>query len=143
MEFCSSRFAGEAGVLVMERRTSYMDEKVNVEITCEENTAVVVFKSATISNAEQIAVISRRIKEFIDSNHPKKVIFDFGEVKFFSSLMLGLLLETRSKLQPYNGEVTISKINPQLHRVFRITNLDKIFRFFPDRKSALEAMSVD
>ena len=120
-----------------------MDEKVNVEITSEENAAVVSFKSATISNTEQIAVVSKRIRDFIDNNRPNKVIFDFGEVKFFSSLMLGLLLEIRAKLQPYNGEVTISKINPQLHRVFKITNLDKVFRFFPDKQSALKAMSVD
>jgi anti-sigma B factor antagonist len=127
----------------MKSRTRYMDEKVSVEITSEENTAVVSFKSATISNTEQIAVISKRIRDFIDNNRPNKVIFDFGEVKFFSSLMLGLLLEIRAKLQPYNGEVTISKINPQLHRVFKITNLDKVFRFFPDKQSALKAMSVD
>jgi anti-sigma B factor antagonist len=143
MEFCSLRFAGEAGALGMERRTRCMSEEVDMEITSEGNTSVVVFKSATISNTEQITSVSKRIKEFIDKNRPDRVIFDFGEVKFFSSLMLGLLLETRSKLQPYNGEVTISKINPQLYRVFRITNLDKVFRFFPDKQSALEAMSVD
>lgn len=120
-----------------------MDEEINVEIASGEDAAVVTFKSATISSTEQIAVISKRIKEFVDNNHPSKVIFDFGEVKFFSSLMLGLLLEIRAKLQPYSGEVTISRINPQLHRVFRITNLDKVFRFFPDKQSALEAMSVD
>ncbi len=120
-----------------------MDEKVNVEITSDGDTAIVSFKSATISNTEQIAVVSKQIREFVDNNHPNKVIFDFGEVKFFSSIMLGLLLEIRAKLKPYNGEVTISKINPQLHRVFRITNLDKVFRFFPDKQSALKAMSVD
>jgi len=120
-----------------------MDEKVSVEITSEENAAVVAFKSASISNTEEISLISKQVREFIDSNNPKKVIFDFGEVKFFSSLVLGLLLETRAKLQPHNGEVAISKINPQLHRVFKITNLDRVFRFFPDKQSALKAMSMD
>jgi len=120
-----------------------MDEKVSVEITNEANTAVVVFKSASISNTEEIAAVSKQIREFVDSNNPKKVIFDFSEVRFFSSLVLGLLLEIRAKLQPLNGEVAISKINPQLHRVFKITNLDKIFRFFPDRQNAIKAMSVD
>jgi anti-sigma B factor antagonist len=120
-----------------------MDEKVNVEISSEGNAAVVVFKSASISNTEQITAVSRQIKGFIDKNNPQKVIFDFGEVKFFSSLVLGLLLDIRAKLQPYSGEVVLSKINPQLHRVFRITNLDKVFRFFPDKQSAIKAMSID
>jgi anti-sigma B factor antagonist len=72
-----------------------------------------------------------------------KVIFDFAGVKFFSSQVLGLLLEIRAKLQASNSEVVISAINPQLHRVFKITNLDKIFRFFPDRESAVKVVSVD
>ncbi len=120
-----------------------MEEKVSVEITSEENTVVVAFKSASISNTEQIAAVSKQIKEFIDGNNPKKIIFDFGEVKFFSSLVLGLLLDIRAKLQPHNGEVAISEINPQLHRVFKITNLDKVFRFFPDKQNAIKAMSID
>ena len=71
------------------------------------------------------------------------MIFDFGSVKFFSSQVLGLLLDIRAKLETYNGEVVISAINPQLHRVFKITNLDKVFRFFPDKESAIQAVSTD
>lgn len=119
-----------------------MDEKVNVEIACEESTAVVTFKTASISNTEGIAAASRQIKEFIEKNHPSKVIFDFGSVKFFSSQVLGLLLDIRANIRSYNGEVVISQINPQLHRVFRITNLDKVFRFFPDKESAVKATNA-
>ncbi len=121
------------------KRPLDMNEKVSVEITSEDSTAVVTFKTASISDTNEIAAISEQIKEFIDNKHPKRLIFDFGEVKFFSSLVLGLLLEMRAKLQPQNGEVIISRINPQLHRVFKITNLDKVFRFFPDKESAVKA----
>ena len=119
-----------------------MEEKVSVEITSENSVAVVAFKTASISNTEGIAAASKQIKEFIDENHPDRLIFDFGSVKFFSSQVLGLLLEIRAKLQPYNGEVVISEINPQLHRVFKITNLDKVFRFFPDKESAVKAANA-
>ena len=116
-----------------------MEEKVRVEITSEADTAVVVFRTASIIDTEGIMAVSRRVNEFIENNHPKRVIFDFGSVKFFSSQVLGLLLEIRAKLLSHSGEVLISRINPQLHRVFKITNLDKVFRFFPDKQSALEA----
>jgi anti-sigma B factor antagonist len=119
-----------------------MDEKVGIEITCEENVAVVSFKATSISDVEGITAASKQIKGFIEDNHPDRVVFDFGGVKFFSSQVLGLLLEIRAKLKEYDGEVMISAINPQLHRVFKITNLDKIFRFFPDKESAVEAMST-
>ncbi|HUS72496.1 MAG TPA: STAS domain-containing protein [Sedimentisphaerales bacterium] len=118
-----------------------MEEKVDVKITSEDSVAVVAFKTASISDVERIAAASKQIKEFVDEKRPSKLIFDFGGVKFFSSLVLGVLLEIRSKLMIYNGEVAISAINPQLHKVFRITNLDKIFKFFPDRESAVREVS--
>ena len=52
-----------------------------------------------------------------------------------------MLLNMRTKLTEFNGEVIIIGINPQLHRVFKITNLDKIFRFFPDVESAIKTDS--
>ena len=118
-----------------------MEDIVDIKITSEDSVAVVAFKAASISDVEGIATASKQIKEFVDENHPDRLIFDFGGVKFFSSLVLGVLLEIRSKLATYNGEVAISAINPQLHKIFRITNLDKIFKFFPDKKSAVRAVS--
>ncbi|MHC4070364.1 MAG: STAS domain-containing protein [Planctomycetota bacterium] len=120
-----------------------MDEKVSVEITSKGSAAVVAFKSASISGVEEIAIASKQIKKFIDMNHPNKLIFDFEGVKFFSSQVLGLLLDIRMKLETCNGEVAISAINPQLHRVFKITNLDKIFRFFRDKESAIKTTGTN
>lgn len=118
-----------------------MEEIVDIKITSEDSVAVVAFKTALISDVEGIATASKNIKDFVDENQPIKLIFDFSRVKFFSSLVLGVLLEIRSKLASYNGEVAISAINPQLHKVFKITNLDKIFTFFPDKEAAVSAVS--
>jgi anti-sigma B factor antagonist len=120
-----------------------MDEEIDVELTIEESAAIVTFKSTSISDVDRIALTSEKIKKFINEKKPKRLIFDFEGVKFFSSQLLGLLLDIRNKLQAYNGEVVISAINPQLHRVFKITNLDKVFRFFPDRESALKTINAD
>ncbi|MBL7152432.1 MAG: STAS domain-containing protein [Phycisphaerae bacterium] len=119
-----------------------MDGTVEVETTREGDIAVAAFKSGCISDVEGIAAAGGEIKEFIEANQLKKLVFDFAEVKFFSSQVLGLLLDIRASLRECNGEVVISAINPQLHRVFKITNLDKIFRFFEDRQSAVKTMST-
>jgi anti-sigma B factor antagonist len=71
------------------------------------------------------------------------VVVDFEGVKFFSSAVLGLLLDIRAKLKTYDGEVVISAINPQLYRVFKITHLDRIFKFFPDKENAVGAVNTD
>jgi len=117
-----------------------MDEQVGVEITVEGPVAVVAFKATSISDVEGIAAAAKQITEFIDENHPNGIVFDFEQVKFFSSRVLGVLLNVRAELETYNGEVVISAINPQLHRIFKITNLDNVFRFFPDKESAVRAV---
>jgi len=50
-----------------------------------------------------------------------------------------MLLNIRTKLKELEGEVVISGIEPQLYRIFKITNLDKIFKFFSDKESAISA----
>lgn len=120
-----------------------MAEEIGLEITEEANTAIIAFMSASMSDVDGIAVASNKIKEFIDKNRPSRLLFDFERVKFFSSQVLGLLLDIRAKMEKYNGKVVISSINPQLHRVFKITNLDKVFKFFPDRESAIQITSTD
>ena len=120
---------GEAAVVM---------EENGVKITNKGGVAVVAFQGTSISNVEKIAAASRQINEFVAKNRPSRIVFDFSGVKFFCSRVLGLLLEMRAKVEPYSGEVVISAINPQLYRVFKITNLDKIFRFFPDEESAVK-----
>ncbi|UCG48864.1 MAG: STAS domain-containing protein [Phycisphaerales bacterium] len=119
-----------------------MEEIVGLENSRDGGFAIASFKSACISDVEKITCASKKIKEFVEQNRPNRLIFDFATVKFFSSQVLGLLLDVRAKVKAFDGEVVISAINPQLHRVFKITNLDKIFRFFPDRQSAAGATAA-
>ena len=116
---------------------------VDIEAAGQGCIAVITFNAAAISRSDKIASASAQIKDFIEKNHPDRIVFDFGKVKFFSSQVLGMLLDVRAKIQTSNGEVVISAINPQLHKVFRITNLDKLFKFFADKKSAVEAVSIN
>jgi anti-anti-sigma factor len=117
-----------------------MGEEIIGQITTEDDTSVITFSKSSISSFEDISAAAENIAAFIDANHPKKVIFDFKGVKFFSSQVLGLLLETRARIASYEGHVYISSINPQLHRVFKITNLDQVFTFFPDTPNALNTL---
>ncbi len=120
-----------------------MEDDLGLEIITTNDSAVVSFKATSISNYEGINSAGEKIRKYVDKNKPAMVVFDFEQVKFFSSQVLGLLLEIRAKLQELGGEVVISAIEPRLHRVFTITNLEKIFRFFPDKQSALESVRAE
>lgn len=115
-----------------------MDEKETVKIIIQNDVTIVSFNEASIGTIADVEALSKRITRLIEEEKPAKMIVDFERVKFFSSQILGLLLDIRKKLQAYDGRVVISGINPQLHRVFKITNLDKIFAFYPNTGSAVK-----
>lgn len=118
-----------------------MDTKKALDISSEANVAVARFKSSCVCDVEEITSASACLREYIEAHRPSGLVFDFAGVKFFSSQVLGLLLEARARLQPREGRVAVSALTPQLERVFRITNLDKIFTLHPDRVAAVEKLS--
>ncbi len=117
-----------------------MDAKRMIEINDQEGVSVVSFSAESISGALEVDGVSNELRDFISAQKPARVVVDFVGVKFFSSQMLGLLVDVWRKLKDYGGFLVISGINPQLTRVFKITNLDKIFEFFPDKESAVRAV---
>ncbi|GEM_PF-217732 len=120
-----------------------MDEIVKIETKAQGRVAVVGFASTCVSEADSITAMSKSIKKFIDEKRPRWLVFDFSGVKFFSSQVLGLLLDIRAAMKATDGQIVISAIDPQLHRVFKITNLDKIFTFFQDQDTAIKSFSEE
>lgn len=114
-----------------------MDTKAGLTIATEGSAVIASFQGTCISDVAQITNASAEIKQYIEANHPDQMVFDFDGVKFFSSQVLGLLLEARAWLEAHRGQVAITSLSPQLERVFKITNLDKLFCFYPTRAAAL------
>ena len=113
-----------------------MDTKSALGIERVGNDAVVSFSRRCISDVEEISCASDQIQGYVEQHQPARIIFDFSGVKFFSSQVLGLLLEVRARLQSQGGQVIVASLNAQLERVFKITNLDRIFTFVPDKDAA-------
>ena len=118
-----------------------MKDKDIVKITTQDDVTVVSFNEISIGGVADVEAFSVQIVRLIEKEKPAKMVIDFERVKFFSSQTLGLLLNIRNKLRTYGGDVVISGINPQLHRVFRITNIDKIFSFYENIEGAVKAVN--
>jgi anti-sigma B factor antagonist len=108
------------------------------KITVEKAITTVSFNVASLTAEGGLEELAQKISELIKNSKPSNIIVDFTGVKFFSSQTLGILLDARKKTSSYNGNIVISGINPQLYRVFKITNLDKIFKFYPDVQAAAD-----
>lgn len=101
---------------------------------------VISLTQASIGGIEGIERIRETLRSIVQDEQPHKLVIDFSAVCFFSSQMLGLLVDLWRRMKNVGGAVLISGINPQLTRVFRITHLDKIFEFYEDTQAAVAAL---
>ena len=118
-----------------------MEQQDFIDITMADGIALITFNVPSIVDVSSVESISTKLHSLIDDGGALKVIVDFDGVKFFSSMILGLIVDIWRRLEETGGTVVISGIDPQLSRVFKITNLDKLFKFYPDRQSAVDAIN--
>ncbi|MCD4831294.1 MAG: STAS domain-containing protein [Anaerohalosphaeraceae bacterium] len=111
-------------------------------IVLEDRLAVITFNFATMPAGVGIEALAGQLSELIIERRPYGMVVDFTGVKFFSSQTLGVILDARKKISAYDGKIVISGIDPQLYRVFKITNLDKIFEFFPVVGEAIDFLKT-
>lgn len=120
-----------------------MDEIKNTEILdikIDDDVLIVLFRQPSISGIGEMEKIAETLRDLIRTHHTRKMVIDFSNVCFFSSQMLGLLVNIWRRMKDVEGILLISGINPQLTRVFRITHLDKLFDFYDDWEAAVAAL---
>ena len=120
-----------------------MNETHNTEmldIRAENGVFVVSFRQASIGGIGEVEEIAETLRRLIQDGNVCNMVVDFSGVSFFSSQMLGLLVDIRRRIKDKGGTLLISGINLQLTRVFRITHLDKLFDFHETTEAAVSAL---
>lgn len=113
-----------------------------LEISADHDVWVVLFKQASIGGIAEVEKISDTLRGLVRTQQPCKMVIDFSRVSFFSSQVLGLLVDLWRRIKNTGGSLLISGINPQLTRVFRITHLDKLFVFYENTPAAVSALQA-
>ena len=111
-----------------------------LDISKQNDICVISFRQASIGGIGEVEKIAEALRGLIDGHDVFNLIVDFTNVSFFSSQMLGLLVDVWRRTKDRNGKLLISGINPQLTRVFRITHLDKLFDFHENTEAALSSL---
>lgn len=118
-----------------------MSEQSNLRVDEQDGLSVVSFRDASILDVVTIQKIGRELYELIENDARKKVVLDFVDVRFLSSQALGVLLTLRRKADKAGSKVALARVRPELARVFKITNLDKLFAFYDDVEQAKTSLA--
>ena len=87
----------------------------------------VTINESKLLDTEIIKEIEISLMKLIDSRDEIKILLNFSEVEFLASSFLGLLAKVHTKIRNKNGELTLTNIDPKILKVFKITQLDKVF----------------
>jgi len=69
-------------------------------------------------------------------------VVDLDRLSYIDSRGLYALIEMLRSVRNQRGDVAIVLTNAQISRVFAISGIDSVFRFFPDRPTALTFISA-
>ena len=109
-----------------------------VSVDYAENATIVSFVDEKILEEMDIRVLQETIMSVIESaSCAINLILDFGNVRFLSSAVLGLLIRISKRVYEGDGQLKLCNINPKIYEVFKITRLTKTFDIYEDVDSAI------
>ena len=113
--------------------------KPRISVEYAENATIVSFVDEKILEEMDIRALQETIMSVIESaSGGMNMILDFGNVRFLSSAVLGLLIRVSKRIYERDGRLKLCNINPKIYEVFKITRLTKTFDIYNDVDSALD-----
>jgi anti-anti-sigma factor len=89
---------------------------------------VITFKDERIVTEDLLDRIGADILKLAEQAPPGKwIILDFKTVKFMSSAFLGFLVKLQTTVTQCRGHLKLRNLSPEIFKVFKITQLHKIF----------------
>jgi len=109
-----------------------------VSVEYAENATIVSFVDEKILEEMDIRALQETIMSVIESaSGGINMVLDFGNVRFLSSAVLGLLIRISKRIYERDGQLKLCNINPKIYEVFKITRLTKTFDIYKDVDSAV------
>lgn len=71
----------------------------------------------------------RTCYEGINTNRYSSICIDFSSTKQMDSSALGMLINLKKYFESSDIKVTIANCNPQIQKIFSISNFEKLFDF--------------
>jgi anti-sigma B factor antagonist len=117
------------------------DIKPRISVEYLEKATIITFTDEKILEEMDIQALQKSIMSVIDQADRINLILDFGNVRFLSSAVLGLLIRISKRIYERDGQLGLCNINPKIYEIFKITRLNKVFDIYQDIESATENTS--
>ncbi|AHG20100.1 anti-anti-sigma factor [Chania multitudinisentens RB-25] len=108
------------------------------------------FETQSIGNVLVVTPLDRRLDASVSSKFKEdiqamiaqgthNILLDFTQVDFIDSSFLGALVSLLKTLHG-KGELALCSLNSNIHSMFKLTRMDKIFTIGVDQSNTLQQM---
>jgi len=116
--------------------------KPRISVDYTDKAVIITFADEKILEDNDISAVQEAVMSIVEQTQRINLILDFGNVKFLSSAVLGLLIRISKKVYERDGRLRLCNINSKIYEIFKITRLTKIFEIYPDVENAVEDLSA-
>ncbi len=116
-----------------------MAEEGKLIVQTVQGITLVIFEDHSILDPLQVQDIAEKLHRLIEDEDRQRMILDFHKVNILSSQMLGVLIGMLKRIHSSKGRIVICGMKSDLYKVFKITNLDKLFSFYESEGQALRS----
>ena len=110
-----------------EQNSASSAEPVRITVQYGVDTVTVTFTEEKVIDEEQVRELEEALKQVIEKDKNKQLILDFTNIKLINSVLLNVLIRVRKDVEKVGGQVRLSNLEPNLHRVLDLTHLTKAF----------------
>ncbi len=119
---------------------SQTSRRKQLEVHDDGEIAVVSFIDREIFDEYIIQKIGEDLFSLVDELGKKKVLLNFSDVEYMSSLALGKFLTLQHKLKNTGGKLGMCCIEDEVYETFELTKMNRLFDIQKEEQTALEAL---
>jgi anti-anti-sigma factor len=90
---------------------------------------------------DEMEQASKAIFETLSRGPGARVLVDMGKLRYCGSILLALMLRIWKSISPQNGVLVFCNVSDEVADILRHTRLDTLWAVYPDRSSALAALT--
>lgn len=91
---------------------------------------------------ENIDAIRSLMLDYVDANHPERVVINLRKIDYMHSLGIGLLTGMLKHMHAYGGKLKLCSLQAEVHELLTVTHMHTIFDCYDTEPSALASFEA-
>ena len=118
-----------------------MNDYQTLDVVEAGNVTIVRLRDRRISDGEELRLLSQELTALVDVEGRNRLLINLGAVEYLSSSAIGVFIVVRKKARSREGVVRLCNLQPDIHTMFTITQMDQLFDIRSSEEDALKAFS--